>query len=692
MIMLRIHDKLGCMRLSGNTLLVALACFALSSSTAEAAISRAPNNLGIVGYWSFDDCKLNKATDSSGYGNTGTLTNFALSGATSNWTTAGKRGCALDFDGTNDYINAGSSSTYKPADITISLWAKYNALTEFMIFSGNNADWGNYTSGWVLEAARTSAGTVRPAFFTGAGNYIHSTQPVSVGKWYHIVGTYNSTSNVASIYVDGVRTSTTTNADIPYGSSNLIIGSISGDRYFFNGSIDEYRIYNRALSANEVTALYNTGAAKVKASNNTGLVGYWSFDDCKLTKATDSSGYGNIGTLTNFALSGATSNWLTGAQAKRGCALSFDGTDDYVNTGSSAVTQITNSPMTVSAWVKPQANNSFSRIVTRENHFIFGTNSGQFMFGMGTGSGWNSLASFGSDATLVDGAWQHVVAVYDGSSARGYVNGVDVGTVSAAMVSNTNILAIGWDAQNGSQQFAGSIDEVRIYNRALSANEVASLYNASSAKVKAPNNLGLVGYWSFDDCKLNKATDSSGYGNTGTLTNFALSGATSNWMTGAQAKRGCALNFDGTNDYVDIGVGSSVVPAVPHTVAFWFKMSANNDGFFLSTNSPKTEIYYAGNIIHFSGSGGTAFNLAWAYDTNWHHVVWTDAGSGTYGVYLDGVAKSSSGTGGTISQASFRLGAGIDTTGYNLQGFIDEVRIYNRALSANEVRALYNAY
>src|SRR3990167_10576247 len=65
-----------------------------------------------------------------------------------------------------------------------------------------------------------------------------------------------------------------------------------------------------------------------------------------------------------------------------------------------------------------------------------------------------------------------------------------------------------------------------------------------------PSNLGLVGYWSMDDCRSTKATDFSGSGNTGSLTNFALATSTSNWVTGNAAKRGCALNFDGVNDYV----------------------------------------------------------------------------------------------------------------------------------------------
>ena len=90
---------------------------------------------------------------------------------------------------------------------------------------------------------------------------------------------------------------------------------------------------------------------------------------------------------------------------------------------------------------------------------------------------------------------------------------------------------------------------------------------------KAPNNLGLVGYWSFDDCRKATASDSSGNGNTGTLTNFALTGATSNWVSGTSAKRGCALNFDGVNDKVSVGPMTSVVGRSAVSVSAWVKVA-----------------------------------------------------------------------------------------------------------------------
>src|SRR3989344_829112 len=74
---------------------------------------------------------------------------------------------------------------------------------------------------------------------------------------------------------------------------------------------------------------------------------------------------------------------------------------------------------------------------------------------------------------------------------------------------------------------------------------------AAHAGIKPPpSNLGLVGYWSMDDCRSTKATDFSGSGNTGSLSGFSYTGSTSNWVSGSAAKRGCALNFDGSNDYV----------------------------------------------------------------------------------------------------------------------------------------------
>ena len=86
------------------------ALFFVSPVAHAAVLSKAPNNLGLVGYWPLNDSATNKAGDQSGQGNVGTLSNFALSGASSNWV-SGKHGGALSFDGSDDYVSVANSSS-----------------------------------------------------------------------------------------------------------------------------------------------------------------------------------------------------------------------------------------------------------------------------------------------------------------------------------------------------------------------------------------------------------------------------------------------------------------------------------------------------------------------------------------------------------------------------------------------------
>src|SRR3989338_7635905 len=114
-------------------LLPLILLLAYSYSAKAAIISKPPSNLGLVGYWSFDEGTSTTATDFSGNRNNGKLTNFPSpvpfdSSVNSGWTN-GKQGKALSFDGSDDYVNAGSASSLKPTSAqTISFWIKLNTV------------------------------------------------------------------------------------------------------------------------------------------------------------------------------------------------------------------------------------------------------------------------------------------------------------------------------------------------------------------------------------------------------------------------------------------------------------------------------------------------------------------------------------------------------------------------------------
>jgi succinoglycan biosynthesis transport protein ExoP len=157
--------------------------------------------------------------------------------------------------------------------------------------------------------------------------------------WHHIVITYSrENGGQIVLYKDGVRSGSCTNsATWNFNSQSLRLGA-SPDMFWeeWKGALDDVRIYNRVLLAQDITDLYNTGrslssSASAMTQENTSttedLVGHWKLDESSGTTAPDSSGNGNAGTLANGPV------WTAG---KIGNALSFDGVNNYVNVPSSA--------------------------------------------------------------------------------------------------------------------------------------------------------------------------------------------------------------------------------------------------------------------------------------------------------------------------------------------------------------------
>ena len=195
-----------------------------------------------------------------------------------------------------------------------------------------------------------------------------------------------------------------------------------------------------------------------------GLVGWWKFDETNGTIAYDSSGNGNDGNLTN----GPT--WTTG---KIGGALSFDGVNDYV------ITDVTTGlNFSVSTWVKTSDNDAHIMGSNGGDSWLFWIDYGELRFELQNGS-WNEPTPFS-----VSSDWTYLTGVFESldSSAKVYKNGSFQSTkVVLNRVVNDSIISIGkWLTSSSNavpRHFNGLIDDVRIYDRALSAAEVQALYN-----------------------------------------------------------------------------------------------------------------------------------------------------------------------------------------------------------------------
>jgi hypothetical protein len=332
------------------------------------------------------------------------------------------------------------------------------------------------------------------------------------------------------------------------------------------------------------------------------------------------------------------------------------------------------------------------------------------------------------------GVWAFVCAIQNGDSSANmklYLNAVEQ-TPQYAFTNGTRLSdagnggMIGWSATNVSNDlFKGNIDDVRIYNRALTTAEIASLYNTGTATANASTNAlnasGLVGQWSFDGKNTNwtssttgTVADTSGNSNTGTLT--SMSRATSP-VTG---KIGQALNFDGTSQYVGLGNPVSLQLAGSHTISTWFNSSytfatlpaptpivakrllGSNCSYGLTITyevGSALQVYAQASSDGTCAGGATAarrYNATAINANQWYHIVGVyNASNQTLDTYLNGVLDNGT-LSGTIPASIYNspqdatIGA-YDTGGYFFGGKIDDTRIYNRALSASEVASLYNS-
>ena len=231
-------------------------------------------------------------------------------------------------------------------------------------------------------------------------------------------------------------------------------------------------------------------------------------------------------------------------------ALNFDGVNDQVDLGNPASLNINGNQITLEAWIYPtswRTNSYEGNIINNEGNNTTGYMlrcgaNGTLSFNLGDGGNWYEVISATNALTL--NTWQHVAGTYDGSMMRIFINGIRTDSTAGSFnfLSSANGTEIG-DWSNGSgRNFPGSIDEVRIWSIALSRDSIAAHMNTAYCGDES----GLVGYYMFNQGIANgnnaaetTLTDLSQYGNDGTLSGFALTGPTSNWVPGVNPIGAC---------------------------------------------------------------------------------------------------------------------------------------------------------
>lgn len=675
-------------------LVITLALLWLPTITSAASLSKPGNNLGLVGYWSMNEGTSTIAHDFSGYKDDGALQNAPV------WT-YGKLSSAISLNGSNQYVSLGSPSTPTGA-VTITAW----------IYKTANKPWASILDRYGSETLDclglgldNSTGSKLMFIYnassaSGWANKITASTALPNNQWIFVA--VSSDGSNATFYVNGVSDGTAAVGPV-CNTGPLEIGvDFPGSDEYFQGKIDEVRLYNRGLTALEIAALYQVGSARVQ-SGALGLVGHWAYDESSGSTAYDTSGRGHNGTLV------ASTTRVTG---KFGGALSTNvsGTDKVtinVDLGSAwtAMSWFYYPLATVGGgwWTLFRGSNDHQVLVQRTTSQPLGMydNTGATGF-HASGFNMNTLAT----------GWHHLAAVGHNGVEDFYIDGAYVG--QSSVESTSDIQSIG-NCPCNSQNW-GTFDDTRIYNRALTAAEIYSIYsasaqgrtvaNASSASLQNGSSLnqGLAGFWTFDGADMTGSTalDKSGNGNTGTLVNSPKK---------TIGKLGQAMSFAGTTtaSYVTLGSPSSLDISGDISISAWVRPTflyastgAKNPIVTARTTSSVTPYdfgVYANGIeldMHLT-SGGDAngfqtTHFATAIPLNgWTHVVVTRS-STTISAYKNGALVGTASLLGPVDPTSngVQIGKDFYDTTYYFNGALDDIRIYNRVLSATEVKQLYN--
>jgi hypothetical protein len=648
-------------------------------------------NDGLVGHWKMDESSWNgtagEVVDSSGAGNNGQA--VGAGGITGTSSTA-KYGRAGEFDGTDDYVNLGAASTNfdnRNKSYTIGGWVKLNESNPAepipIIGQGAVLAANYWVNGGLMQLTATNM--ISFIHYDGSAYQILSSTSQTIGTWFHILGVYDISTKKMKIYINGVLDSEASNkTPANYSSAGAWYLGYSGSTStafddYFNGLIDDVRIYNRALSVSEVARLYEDSPPPIA---------YFKFDEGTGQTVNNSASSTISGTL--GATSGASTDdptWKSSAECRYGGCLNFDGTTDYVYMSSAQNLGTVN---TLSVWAKgnTDAKTLFGGVAGKLDIVgYYGSNALQYYVNASSGAIWAYTIS---DATT----WHHYSFSRNGSNVTCYVDGVSKGTVALSGASDDTIIRIIGAEASGGYFWKGSIDDVRIYNYARTQKQILEDMQAGAPvqSVRAENNIpsGLMGYWKFDDVQMASSSDytstrfitsdSSGRGNNAEVYN----------ATSTPGKFGKALGFDGTSDYGIIS-DSVIDSSGVYSYSVWARANSwvvddSIFGDYVSAN--QGSLIYVGSSICLYISSVNNVCIEFPSVGVWHHYVVVDDNTKAY-FYIDGVLKGKT-VSNTTDGSNFGIGAhaSFNTTSFN--GNIDEIKLYNIALSAEDILKDYN--
>lgn len=506
---------------------------------------------GLISWWRAENNALDSMSTNHGVLTNGT--SFA----------AGNVGQTFALDGVNDHVHVPDSPSLRPSSITLEAWAMFNAQNGPVFCKPLGPATGDSFA--LFLQSGTLHGFIHDA--SAAGVLVSSPSTLALGQWHHVAFTFDDATKEQALYVNGVRVATSqSNRSIGYDNKPVLLGQDINNGVFdfpLNGRIDEASIYNRALSSNEIAAIFLAGSAgkplnapyivtPARLPDAVQMAGYTQqvsavLGTSPITFSTPSGGLplglnlSSAGTINGIPLLAGTSSFLLRATdalgafsdqqttlrvihpaaaphgliswwraegnaldsaginhgtasngvvfvaGKVGQGFGFDGINDFVNVPDAA--NLRPASITLEAWAKfngtqgPVLGRSFGSAV--HNSYIIWQLSGNLNGTIGDASQGADILSV--PFTPVPGQWYHVAFTFDDDSNQQalYLNGAVVasGQSLRTIGYDNHPVVIGGDVDNGNVSFLlnGGVDEAAIYNRALTASEVAAIHDAGIA-------------------------------------------------------------------------------------------------------------------------------------------------------------------------------------------------------------------
>lgn len=647
------------------------------------------NRDGLVIDIDFSEANYNSGTrtfaDQSGNGNHAVSTNAAAFAPDKD----GKSTGAMRLNGSSDFAAIANPSTNFASTITVSYWMNLSAyasgyashaISKATISATNDATFVDY----VFGGSHYDAGKMLfSANRGGSWGVVSPHSPVlALHTWHFVTWTYNKDVG-GRLYING--------AEVPGGPvGSGVLGTNSqpirlGHHYFgghsyFNGAITGVKIFDRVLSSLEISKLYTASKPKLTFSSlEKGLVGHWPLNEetynSTTGRATDVSAYSRHG------INGG-SDLTADRLGKANSAMQFDG-------GSNDIIDIADTPklpkFSLSAWVYNESGGDSRHSLIRDYWEIVGTQICYFSYDF-INQYWRCSAN---DALPVN-TWTQVVTTWDGSVIRHYTNGNLIWTDPLTSSGTSQAFtAIGGYA---SRKLKARVSDVKIYDRALTSDEIKRAYDHNNPELSSSSlSKGLVldmplmsAYVKGGAAGAEVVTDVTPYSNDG-----------ENYGANISAD---SAQFDGVNDYIisENNIGSA--GSSSRTVSVWFYPEAQRAQNLLGYGSQATgklfDIYLGANRQvggHFYSSGYDTLGAdSPLYTLNqWQHFVISYDGANTF-IYFNGVFYKQKSLSLDTGISKLVIGKGGWVSLANFQGKISNVKIFNRALTATEVKTLFD--